>query len=212
MVIDFQKLMSGMSDEGLQEYIDKRENFTPQAIEAAIAEMQKRGRTFTDEELENIRQEFLKKKEEALKSVEPSWSSWKYKWQKNVVTDESAPEYYSERAIYMFSIVFSMLFGAILSAINFSRREDNNTGVIEVLGFGICYTSFEVWILSMMHGHSGLGLPLNLGGALILQFFWKRHIGPDTKYRAKSIRSPLIISIIISVLVILALIYGGKES
>jgi hypothetical protein len=210
MVIDFQKLMSGMSDEGLQEYIDKRGDFTPEAVEAAIAELQKRGRVFQDEQLAGMRQEFQKKREAALKLPDEPWA-WGKRWKKNVVTDENAPEYYSERAIYIFSVLFSMLFGAVLSAINFSKNEDNK-GVIEVLGFGVCYTSFEIWLLSRLSGHAGFGLPLNLAGALILQFFWKKHIGEDTKYRAKPIGKPLIVSVIITVLLILVALNGGTEN
>ncbi|MBX7107638.1 MAG: hypothetical protein K1X61_03220 [Chitinophagales bacterium] len=46
MEIDFQKLMSGKSDEGLQEYLDNRSKFTPDAVEAAIAEFRKEGERF----------------------------------------------------------------------------------------------------------------------------------------------------------------------
>lgn len=54
-----------MPEEELQEYLDNRAKFVTEAIEAAIAEMQKRGRTFSDEELASIRQEFQVRKEAA---------------------------------------------------------------------------------------------------------------------------------------------------
>lgn len=62
MEIDFQKLMSNKSDEGLQEYLDNRTRFTPDAIEAAIAEMQKRGRKFSDEELNTYQREIQQRR------------------------------------------------------------------------------------------------------------------------------------------------------
>ena len=56
MQIDYQKLMTSKSDEGLQEYLDKCSTYLPEAVEAAIIEMQKRGRAFSDEELTTFRQ------------------------------------------------------------------------------------------------------------------------------------------------------------
>ncbi len=58
MEIDFEKLMTNKSDEGLQDYIYNWAKYTPEAVEAAIAEMQKRGRVFQDEELVNFRKGF----------------------------------------------------------------------------------------------------------------------------------------------------------
>lgn len=207
---DFEKEMSNKSDDALQEYLDNRTRYVTDAVEAAIAEMQKRGRTFSDGELATIRQESQAKREAAEKGEKEFWS-WGNKWKKNVVEDESAPEYYSERAIYMFSVIFTMIFGAVLSAINFSKKEDKK-GVMEVIGFGVGYTSLGVWILSQIPRNSGLTLAFNIGGALILQQFWKKHIGKDTKYRAKPIWKPLIISIVITVLFIIAIIYSGAEN
>ena len=207
MKIDFEKLMSEQTDEGLQEYIDKRKDFVPAAVEAAIAEMQKRGRVFSDEELSVIRQEFQQKREEASLDMEPI-SLFGNRWKKNVVTDESAPEYYSERAIYSFSVIFSMLFGAVLSAINFSKNEDKK-GVFEVMGFGVCYTSFEMWLISEVKRASSLALTLNIIGALILQYYWKKYIGTDTKYRAKPIGKALIVAAGISVLLFIAMFNGA---
>ena len=70
MEIDFQKLMSGKSDERLQEYLDNRSKFTPEAIEAAIAEFQKRGRVFSDDELYIIKQELQQIRVNAEKEFE----------------------------------------------------------------------------------------------------------------------------------------------
>jgi hypothetical protein len=70
MEMDFKKLISNKSDEGLQEYLDKRSKFTPEAIEAAIAEMQKRGRTFSDAELNTYRQEIQQRRVEVEKEFE----------------------------------------------------------------------------------------------------------------------------------------------
>ena len=80
MEFDFQKLMSGKTDEELQEYLDNRSKFTPEAVEAAIAEFQKRGRTFSNEELYNLRQELQQQRTEALKDYEGSKKGKPHYW------------------------------------------------------------------------------------------------------------------------------------
>jgi hypothetical protein len=202
----FEKLMSNNSDEGLQAYLDNRQRFTQEAVEAAIAEMQKRGRTFSDEELANFQQEFQAKREAKEKEENDLFGS---QWKKNVVTDENAPAYYSEYAIYMFSAFFSVIFGAVLLAINF-RSTDTKKGVWEVIAFGIVYTGLQFGILSMMPRSTLLTLVFSMGGALLMNhFFWKKHIGKDTKYRAKPIWKPLIIALVIFIPLFLAAIFGG---
>ncbi|MXV53363.1 hypothetical protein GS399_20590 [Pedobacter sp. HMF7647] len=208
MEIDFQRLMTNKSDEGLQEYLDNRTKFIPEAVEAAINEMQKRGRIFSDEELAIYRKEFQAKKEATEKEEKKLVGN---QWKKNVVTDISAPAYYSESAIYMFSVFFSVLFGAVLLAINF-RSTETKKGVWEVIAFGIFYTGLQVWILSMIPRNTGLTLVFSMGGALLLNFFfWKKYIGKDTKYRTKPIWKPLIIGVVIFTPLLLAAIYGGAE-
>ena len=211
MEIDFQKLMTNKSDEGIQEYLDNRAKFTPEAVEAAIAEFQKRGRTFSDEELNTYRQEFQQRSEAAEKEVKELFPSGN-QWKKNVVTDENAPAYYSEKAIYLFAVIFSVVFGSIILALNFSKTETKK-GVWEVVIFGAFFTSLQIWILSMIPRNNGLTLVFNMVGALILnQFFWKKYIGNDTKYRTKPIWIPMIVGILITIPILLAIIYGGAES
>ena len=208
MAIDFVKLMTNKSDEGLQEYLDNRTKFTPEAIEAAIAEMQKRGQVFSDEELANLRKELQAKQEATEKEEKELFGN---QWKKNVVPDENAPAYYSEKAIYMFSAFFSVIFGAVLLSIN-CRTTETKKGVWEVITFGVVYTGLQLWLLSMMPRNTGLTLVFSMGGALLMNyFFWKKYIGKDTKYRTKPIWKPLIIGIIIFTPLLLAAIYGGAE-
>lgn len=208
MEIDFEKLMANKSDEGLQEYIDNWAKYTPAAVEAAITELQKRGRVFQDEELANFRKGFQAKQ---LKAQEQENEILGNQWKKNVVIDENAPAYYSERAIYIFSVLFSAIFGAALLSIN-CRNTNTKKGVWEVLAFGVVYTALQLWILSMIPRNNGLTLVFSIGGALLLNhFFWKKYIGTDTKYRTKPIWKPLIIGVVIFTPLLLAAIYGGAE-
>ena len=203
----FEKLMSSKSDVGLQKYLDDRTKFTPEAVEAAIAEMQNRGRTFSDEELASLRQALDAKREAEDQEEKELFGN---QWSKNVVTDENAPVYYSESAIYMFSAFFNVFFGAVLLAINF-RSTGTKKGIWAVIVFGIVYTGLQFYMLSLVPRNTLLVLLFNMGGGLLLNhFFWKKHIGRDTKYRAKPIWIPLIIGIIIFVPILLATIANAE--
>lgn len=76
--------------------------------------------------------------------------------------------------------------------------------------FGVLYTGLAIVILSAIpRTNAGLTIGLNAAGAWIMnQSFWNKHIGAETKYRAKPIWVPLIVSMLIMVPFILALIYG----
>ncbi|QEC53575.1 hypothetical protein [Anseongella ginsenosidimutans] len=81
--------MANKSDEGLLEYLENRTKFRPEAIEAAIAEMQTRGRVFGEEELSAYRREFEQRREITEKEDNEFWKPGN-SWNKNIVTDETA--------------------------------------------------------------------------------------------------------------------------
>ena len=59
----FEELMAAKSDEELETYIQNRAKYVPKAVRVAIAEMQKRGHVFSDEELGTFEQDFKKRVE-----------------------------------------------------------------------------------------------------------------------------------------------------
>ena len=196
----FEKIMSSLPDQKLERDFNDRRKFVPEAVEAMITELQKRGRTFTEEELLQIREEVHvidAKREES--SFQPSGI-----WARNITDDISAPVFYSERAIYLFSIFMTPLFGAILSAINFNKN-GSRKGVWEVIGFGTGFTVFTTWIYMHSPRNSLMTVFFNSAGALILFLFWNKYIGKNTKYRAHSIWIPLLIGIGITALLLFAL-------
>ncbi len=65
MEIDLDELMSGKSEEGLMVYVQKAELYTDEAIVAALKELKKRGRTFSDRELETIQIKLEEKRKAA---------------------------------------------------------------------------------------------------------------------------------------------------
>ena len=126
--------------------------------------------------------------------------------------DESAPGFYSQMAIYLFSIAFCVLFGAIMMAMNISKTEAKK-GSFEVLLFGILFTVTQVMIISAIQLNAGISLVFNfIGGQILNAYFWSKYIGRDTKYKARSYVGALIIGIVLSVVVVLGFILGNDPS
>jgi len=197
MPIDFKEMMSKMSDYELNGYIENKQNYTKEAVESAIMELKNRGKGFSEEETAEILKQFNKKKVEIEETENINLFASSSGWKKNVVTDQDAPEFYSEKAVYLFSVIFSIIFGSILMAINL-RKTETKKGVFEVLGFGVLFFIIQVYILSMIPRNTIFTLMFSMVGALVLNyFFWRKYIGQDTKYRAKPIWIPLIIGIVL---------------
>jgi drug/metabolite transporter superfamily protein YnfA len=127
-------------------------------------------------------------------------------WTKNIVTDLDAPQFYSPRAIWGFSVFFTVIFGAVLLSSNLTDKKAKWI----VIGFGILYTTVVIVIMNLLpQPNTGLTIGLNGGGALILtSIFWGKYVGKETKFRTKQIWKPLIISILITIPFLLAIIYG----
>jgi hypothetical protein len=126
------------------------------------------------------------------------WWSWNAinPWSKKVVSDENAPAYYSRTAIYFPSAIFSVLFGAILLAINL-RKTEAKKDAWKVIAFAILFMGLQLVLISLLPGprKDGVNILSNLIGAGLLdRFFWKKYIGEDTEYRAKPIWIPLIVA------------------
>src|SRR6267154_2370239 len=127
-------------------------------------------------------------------------------WTKNIVTDLDAPQFYSPRAIWGFSVFFTVIFGAVLLTSNLTDKKAKWI----VIGFGILYTTVVIVIMNLLpQPNTGLTIGLNGGGALILtNIFWGKYVGKETKFRTKPIWKQLIISVLITIPFLLALIYG----
>jgi hypothetical protein len=206
METDFTKSMALKSDDELQEYIDNKLKYSPDAVFSAIEELKNRGRVFTDSEIETIKSDIAQHQEIAKQRTAESNLNYN-KWKKNVTDDPDAPQYYSEKAIYSFAIFFGVLFGSVLMAINLNKTE-NKKGIVEVIIFGIAFTALQIFILSAIPQNSGLTLVFSLGGAFVINnYFWKKYIGRETKYRTKPIWIPLIAGILMCVVVFLGIFY-----
>jgi hypothetical protein len=198
---NLKEVMAGKSDEQLKDYLVRFEKFTPEAITAAADELKKRGKQFTEQELKELQQK-VQSRVKAEQEEVGLWDSTSNTAME--VTDPDAPLLYSKRAIRAFSILFSTIFGAVLVASNITDTGRKWT----VIGFGIVLTALSIVVANLVDQASAVTL-LNIAGGLgLISTFWDRYIGKETKYRAKPIWKPLIISLIIIIPFILAAIYG----
>ena len=198
----FEELMAKKTIEELTEFINNFDRYSPEALTAAINELKVRGRDFSDEELKSLNERIEKKKE--IEEEESLFGSSK-SMRKNVVTDPNAPLLYSKVAIMIFSTIFTVIFGAILLSINV----DNKISKLKILGLGVLFTTLAI-LIGNLAPHSTIYVYMinGAGGYILTSEFWNRYIGRETKYRTKPIWIPLIISIIITALLIIAMIYG----
>jgi len=126
----------------------------------------------------------------------------------NAVDDPQAPAYYSQRSIMIFSVVFSVIFGAAL--LIFNLKENKPKWLVAL--YAILYTVFMLSVLSNFERNTGITLAANaLGAYFLITVFWNKYVGRATLYRKKSITKPLIISIIITVPLAALAIYSAMH-
>lgn len=202
MEFDFQTKMSAKTNSELLDIIENRQKYIPDAINAAVAELQGRGHILTTDEIESIQSDIALKTEE--QKVENA-SQYTYSDDMAIFPDNDWPVYYSKRAINNFSIFFTTIFGAVLLAINL---KGNRLGAIAVVAFGIVYNGLSFYALNLFpERNSFLTIVVNgIGGIILTKLFWPKYIGDEIKYKARSIWVPLIISITITVFMILLIL------
>ncbi len=124
--------------------------------------------------------------------------------------DENSPTLYSNKVIYAFSILFSVLFGGILFAINL-KQIDNKKGITPTIIFSLLYTIFSIYILNLINASSGIGLIFGgIGGLILNKLFWNKYIGKEVAYHKKSFVKPLIIALIIFTPLIILIIWAAS--
>lgn len=194
--------MSGKSDEGLMDYLNSFNKYTPEAITAAVDELKRRGRQFTEQELVEINDK-IENRIKADKQEDSLWGNDSLK--ANIVTDSDAPLLYSKGAIRGFCVVFTTIFGAVLLSSNISDTKRKWT----VIGFGVLYTALTMVIVNVVPINTFWVLLLNTAGGLgLTTTFWDKYVGNETKYRAKPIWKPLVISVVITIPFVFALFYA----
>ena len=120
------------------------------------------------------------------------------------------PMIYSKRAIYVFSIFFSSIFGGILLMQNLKdigKKKEANI----VLLVSILLTVSTIIIANIIRGRS-IALVCNIAGAAILsEYFYKKYFPDEIDYEKKKIWKPLIIGIAVSVIFILFIFWAQDQ-
>jgi hypothetical protein len=205
MEMNFQRLMTKKSDKELEEYLNNIMAYSRDIVEAAIQELKNRGRLFTEVELST----FESKIQERENTIGKNTITVRDSIEKNIVEDESALALYSRKTVDWTTLIFGIIVGSILMALNFKSVEKKK-GIIAVLFFGILYFILEIFIMSFLPDDMASSLTnvvrlgLNGLGAYIMHtLIWNKFIGKDFEYRKKAVWLPILIGIIINVLFIL---------
>jgi hypothetical protein len=192
------------TDSELEYILENKQSYNEQAVSASIQILKERnGQSIELESVEN-EIEVAKEKKEIIqrKVVEGE------KKKSNITDDPNAPELHSKRVIMVFSGLFSAIFGAVLLMYNM-KQTDNKKGQIQVLIFGILYTIATLTIITLLDIRGNIALIFNIaGGGILTEYFWNKFIGKEFKHRKRSWIKPAIISVIITIPLILAAVYG----
>jgi len=194
MEIDFQEKMAGKTNEALLTYIDNIGKYVPEAINAAVAELQERGHVFSVDELKKIQTdiELKVRRQNFDESVEYTYSN-----DMAIFPDDKIEVYYSKSAIVGFSIFIATLFGAVLFAINVRK---NKTHAVIVTLFGVAYMVLISYVVTLPPEKIPfLSYLLNaVGGFILTGIFWPMYIGKNVKYRSREIWGPLLVAIAVT--------------
>lgn len=192
------------TDSELEYIIENKKSYDEQAVAASIHILKERnGKTL---ELESVESEIKIEKEK--KEIARKKTIEKHKKKNNITDDPNAPELHSKKVIMVFSGLFSTIFGAVLLMYNM-KQTDNQTGRTQILIFGILYTIITLVVVNLLNIGGNIALIFNIaGGGILTEYFWNKFIGKEFQHRKRSWIKPAIISVLITIPLILATIYG----
>ncbi len=195
-------ILAKKTDGQLRYYIEHVDKHTDEAVRVALAELQLRNAELPDDIVDVVE---LKLREKAAIKIEEKKS-----WDTYMVEDEVSPHFYSQRAIYVFSILFSVFFGSFLLAANLKIIGKPR---LLVILYGFVFFVFTMILGEFIKIGILYTFIINSIGVMIMQaLFWDRLIGKEIKYNAKPIWKPLIIGVLISAIVITLMIYGADKA
>ena len=183
------------SNKELETILKKNNDYTQEAIQAVIWEME--NRNLIDKSDVLYKNTF--KENNQIDTDEKNLDN-----NENPSKELILPVLYSKRAIQGFTIFFTTIFGAVLLMYNLkemNKLKERN----QVLIFGIVFTILSAILLNYLPKMIFTTLLFNLiGYAVLIEFFWKNNIEKELEYAKKEVWKPLTISII-SVLLLLFL-------
>jgi magnesium-transporting ATPase (P-type) len=189
----FTKNMRLKSNKELETILKKKNDYTQEAIQAVIWEME--NRNLIDKSDVLYKNTF--KENNQIDTDEKNLDN-----NENPSKELILPVLYSKRAIQGFTIFFTTIFGAVLLMYNLkemNKLKERN----QVLIFGIVFTILSAILLNYLPKMIFTTLLFNLiGYAVLIEFFWKNNIEKELEYAKKEVWKPLTISIIIVLLLL----------
>ena len=181
------------SNKELETILKKKNDYTQEAIQAVIWEME--NRNLIDKTDVPYKKTF--KENNQIDTDEKNLDN-----NENPSKELILPVLYSKRAIQGFTIFFTTIFGAVLLMYNLkemNKLKERN----QVLIFGIVFTILSAILLNYLPKMIFTTLLFNLiGYAVLIEFFWKNNIEKELEYAKKEVWKPLTISIIIVLLLL----------
>ncbi|MFD2719372.1 hypothetical protein ACFST9_11650 [Hymenobacter monticola] len=193
---DYAAKMLLKTDAALREYVTGHVQYREAAVLAALDELRRRGQPAAEEAA-------LRPALEAGAAAQATReAALEAERQRNAPPAEaddepSGPVLYSQSAIVLFSLLFTMIMGGILLSINLYRLGKKGA-MLGLLLFIVAYLVAGSFLLGPLLAAVGInpvlgGLLFNIPAALLYGLWvWPRYVGPIS-YRSRSILLPVLI-------------------
>ena len=191
----FSRNMSLKSNTELESIIENKQNYTDDALQAVIWELEDRGI------IEKDSLEILEVKP-ILENINTDVKLEENSNIENAFDEFEKPVLYSKKAIQGFTIFFSTIFGTALLMSNLKAMNKPKERT-QVLLFGIVYTVFTYFFLNYLPKSFFVTLIFNfIGYGVLAEYYWNKTLGKDVFHKKKQITKPLIISLLITVFLV----------
>lgn len=194
-----------LSDRELENYLNPKTRFVPEAIQMAFDILQERGRIFNDEEKIAVQQLIQNKKLEEVQELNEE----KELWQDHITEDENAIQLFPRELILTISFFLGTIPGSILLGLNFIKLKKFGAAFLAFV-FGFAYLPFQNFIVPLIYQNSSIQFfsinksPESFAtavGALALIVIWVSFKPKKLPFRTASYIFPLIISLVMLVII-----------
>jgi hypothetical protein len=121
----------------------------------------------------------------------------KHPWKENIVEDPETPKLFSPQAIFGFSIVYTVLAGAVLLAINARLLKAR----LWILAYGLVGAAIPVGLVYLTPAFSLVYFVVNAVLCFgLVPYLWNKSVGANTKFRVRSVWFLVLILVILPLL------------
>ena len=203
-VEDYAPKMQAKADAELRRYVADAPVYREAAVLAALAELRRRGQPAPEEAALRPALEAAVAAERAAEAAAPKAPARPLLALpgRDAEDAETGPALYSPGTIILFSVLFSMLAGAVLLGLNFVRLRRGRAlvalGVFLVVYLAAC-VAVLAWALATVGLSPLLSALFNLPAVLVyVLVFWPRYVG-EQPYRSRGWVLPLLACVLLAV-------------